>query len=215
MSTALRYIAAILLSGTATTLCWAASSWERRLADADERLVTFKSTDSSADYTPLERSMELAAHLPWFGHLLAEVREHHAAADYRHSVPVAPDDNPTILFISANSAYRASLRGGDRTATIARLNDVLQRYARVLDKKPEIVDAAYDYEYVTWLRNLLVKTKDANPSDEGMAPIHGKPGSLQEENNMNRFKALVPKQPEERHEGTKDAGLGMQKTRKG
>ena len=211
-----RCLIALVVTVCVATTCWLASRWERQLADTDEKFVTLESGDFAADYDAIARSMTVAGRLPWFKHLLAEVREHRAVADYWQSRAVEADDaDPAIMFVAANSAYRASLRGGDRAQMIQHLDTVLQQYARVLAQRPDLRDAAYDYEYITGLRNLLAKSKDVDPVDDDLTSMHGRAGGKPEETNMKQFKTLIPKQPEERTEGSQEAGKGQPKRHKG
>jgi hypothetical protein len=206
-------VAAALVLGLGV-MTWITSDWERRLANADETLATFDFDASVAEYRSLERSIEFARQVPWLNGLYTEIREHRASAEYWQPNHVSPDADPRIRLLAANSAFRESFDEHERRAKIARLDDVIKEYAEVLKSSPRDFDAAYDYEYVTRLRDLLAKSH-GDTETELPTTIYGKPGKLPEEKDMNQFKMLVPMEPEERSIGPREAGKGQKKVRKG
>jgi hypothetical protein len=91
---------------------------------------------------------------------------------------------------------------------------VLKAYASVLEIDPDVVDAAYNYEFVSRLRgavaagrtNSLKVPSDSNMNgDKGAPPAQTKPGE---------FNIIVPLRPEEREEQF-ESGKGAAPPRKG
>ena len=195
-------------------ICWRASAWERRIADADEALAAFGFHASLGEYQTVERSMQFASRLPWFDGLFNEVRQRRVTAEYWERKHIDADPDPEIMFVAANSAFRESLHGSDRQAIITRLDEVIQKYGEVLKHNPQHFDAAYDYEYAMRLRDLLAKTRGP-VDDHEPTTIYGEQGKQPEETDMNQFKMLVPMEPEERSLGPREAGKGQKKVRKG
>ncbi len=71
--------------------------------------------------------------------------------------PQAVSD-PSLLLVAANAAFRNSApQVGDRKAAVERLDGVIQAYADVLRKDPNNADAAYNYEFVSQMRDTLAK----------------------------------------------------------
>ncbi len=119
--------------------------------------------------------------------------------------------------IIANAAYReiAGPVNEDRLEGVARL------YLDVLERDPERIDAAYNYEFVLRRRNALARDRAAKrPSNTPPAgphaesTLHGTPGTAPAQTDMGDFKIIVPQRPEERR-SQPDAGSGAAKVRKG
>jgi hypothetical protein len=127
-------------------------------------------------------------------------------------VPVAAH-----LMVIANAAYReiAGTLNEDRLERVARL------YLDVLERDPERIDAAYNYEFIIRRRDALTRDRAAkrrpNASPAGPraeSTLHGTPGAAPAQTNMGDFKIIVPQRPEERR-AQPDAGAGAAKVRKG
>ena len=109
--------------------------------------------------------------LPWpGGEGRHDIRRHRATVSYwmvrYDSLRRAPDGDrcsrrstdPSLLLVAANAAFRNSApQVGDRKAAVERLDAVIQRYADVLRKDPNSADAAYNYEFVSKMRDTLAK----------------------------------------------------------
>jgi hypothetical protein len=127
------------------------------------------------------------------------------------------------LMVIANAAYREiagtlneALKGNE-----ARLEGVARLYLDVLERDPERIDAAFNYEFIIRRRNAL--TRDPAAKRRPDAPqagahaestLHGTPGAAPAQTNMGDFKIIVPQRPEERR-AQPDAGSGAAKARKG
>ncbi len=138
--------------------------------------------------------------------------------------------DPHMLLVAANASFRASVpETGDRKAAVSRLDTVMLSYADVLRRDPAASDAAYNYEFVSRMRDTFAKTPAAKggarektpdtPADvSGDLPvgptIHGRPGGPPEGTDMSDFKTISPMRFDEREDQT-DPGRGRQIKRKG
>lgn len=136
-----------------------------------------------------------------------------------------------LLFVAANAAYRIARRdtamGPD---TARRLDEVLQAYAAVLKADPHHADAAYNFEYVTRLRDYHARMKPPPPSKERELPraapplptgdlprgptVHGRPGGPPPEMKSEEFEILTPRDLGER-ESDPEQAPGTRMRRKG
>lgn len=121
------------------------------------------------------------------------------------------------LLLVANAAYR-EVAG---TLDEARLDPVARLYLDVLERDPERIDAAYNYEFVIRLRNALARDRVAKRRSNAASAVpraestpHGTPGAAPDPAHMGDFKIIVPQRPEERR-AQPDAGAGAAKVRKG
>ncbi len=151
--------------------CWMEARLARRLAEAHERLATvhYDSEDG------IDETMTVVNRLPWPGGSLgADIERHRATvsywrAQYRELMASLPSmggnasavtNDPQIMLVAANAAFRASLANtSDRPATIERLDGVIQAYADALRRAPDNADASYNYEYVTRFRDTFAKSR--------------------------------------------------------
>jgi tetratricopeptide (TPR) repeat protein len=226
---------------------WVAGRLEGRVADAHEELALLRYTALDAEYGDIDQAMTFVRRVPWVADgLVDDVEEHRAASEYwrAHYDALAPqrdatgaviDQQPAVLAMAANAAYRTGQReGSDRQAVLRRLDAAVKSYAELLKKAPDNVDAAYNYEYLVRLRETTSKTKPVPPGKRedpakllkqltglvmaGDLPegktVHGDPGSPPPNTDMTQFKMHIPIRPDERQGGS-DAGQGKVKIRKG
>jgi hypothetical protein len=143
----------------------------------------------------------------------------------------APAD-PQLLFVAANAAFRSSpTLGVDRKVAVERLDGVIKSYADVLRKDPDYADAAFNYEYVSRLRDTIARAspaargakdrKAAAPKEPDVSvdlptgpTVHGHPGGPPEGTDMSDFKTITPMRYDEREEQM-DPGRGRKIQRKG
>jgi len=137
--------------------------------------------------------------------------------------------DPSLLFVAANASFRNSApQTGDRKAAVERLDTVIQEYAAVLRKDPTYADAAFNYEFVSKMRDTLAKAPGKGSAKEKKADkadivsvdlptgptIHGRPGAPPEGTVMSDFKTITPMRYDEREEQM-DPGRGKEIRRKG
>ena len=169
----------------------------------------------------------------------AEIKRHRATVSYWLSrfdvltdMAAAGSLNDTqLLFVAANASFRgAAPQTGDRKAAVERLDGVLQSYAEVLRHDPSFSDAAYNYEFVSRLRDTLAKApgrasdrdKKTGPSTPESvsvdlptgATIHGRPGGPPVGSNTGTIKTISPMRYDEREQQI-DPGRGSEIKRKG
>jgi len=229
-------VAALLIAAGFVSL--AESRHSRRLADAHERLATLQYTDEG----DLGDDATLFNRLPPPIGLDPQTEPRHEAivsywlARYNGLTELtnaangpAPTD-PELLLLAANAAYRTSAPQAKETkAVVSRLDAVMQAYADVMRKAPNLTDAAYNYEFVVKLRDQIAKgpqrgARDAKkgpvvPPDESVdlptgPTIHGRPGGPPEGESMSDFKTVTPMRYDEREEQM-DPGRGKKLQRKG
>jgi hypothetical protein len=230
-------IAVLLFAAGAVS--WSQARATRRLAGAHQRLATLHydlDDESEGAATVLNR-------LPWpAGTVRDDVQRHRAIVTYwlsRYESLTdmisgtggpAPTD-PALLLVAANAAFRASApQSVDRRSAIERLDGVIQAYADVLRKDPTNADAAFNYEFVARLRDVLAKApppgraardRKATPKAEDVSvdlpsgpTVHGRPGGPPEGTAMSDFKTITPMRYDEREEQT-DPGRGNKIRRRG
>lgn len=228
-------LAVLLFAGGA--LSFQESRHARRLAEAHERLATLQYTDEAdmaQDATVLDKLP------PPLGIDPGTETRHQATVSYwlarytsltettNAAKGPAPTDS-TLLFLAANAAYRTSApQSKDTKAVVARLDQVVQAYADVLRRDPNLTDAAFNYEFVVKLRDRIAKGPSKNAKDAPKVPtapdvsvdlptgptVHGRPGGPPEGESMSDFKTVTPMRYDEREEQM-DPGRGQKLQRKG
>jgi hypothetical protein len=239
-------ILALVLVGVGGAF-WMAGRLEGRVADAHEELALLRYTALDAEYGDIDQAMTYVRRVPWVADsLVDDVEEHRAASEYwqarydalapqRDASGAVIEQQPAVLAMAANAAYRTGQReSSDRTAMLRRLDTAVKSYAELLKKSPNNVDAAYNYEYLVRLRETASKAKPVPPGKRedparvlqqltglvmaGDLPegktVHGDPGSPPPNTDMTQFKMHIPIRPDERQGGS-DAGQGKVKIRKG
>jgi hypothetical protein len=209
---------------------------ERRLIDAQKQLVTLKDTAPLTEDADLERSIHRLTFLPWIANIETNMHEQQAASKYwlsnyaslglqRDSNGEPTEKDPLILLETANATYRTIKRVGNDPLIVKQLNSVMDIYAEVMKRDPGNRDAAYNYEFVTRVRDSLSHPPAPKPGERvrtintaTKAPpkqtVHGIQGAPPNSDDTSPFKILVPKQGDERKEDP-EAGKGEKKVRKG
>ncbi len=227
-------ILAVLLFA-AGTVALRESRHAARMADAQLRLATLQYTDEgdlASDATPLSRlpaplglgAGTEARHAATVSYWLARYT---ALTDLTGNTNGPAPEDPALLFLAANAAFRTSApQSEDKKAAVQRLDAVVQAYADVLRKAPTNTDAAFNYEYVVKLRDRVAKAParrgpppKGKPLEESVdlpvgPTIHGNPGGPPEETPMGDFKTVTPMRYDEREEQM-DPGRGQKLQRKG
>ena len=239
MTTVLIRLAIAIVLVIGAWLSWSEARIVARVADARERMATFQFDQPQA----LEISRSMSDYLPGdAGAISHDVQRIRATAAYwlgnygtvlENLNPASRDDaadtiDPDVLFTSANAAFRASEREGSAgPARVQRLDGVLQAYAGVLKASPRHADAAYNYEYVSRLRDRIAsraqsKTAAATPApapktagDLPAGPtIHGRPGMFPPEMKTEDMQIIAPMEYGDR-EAQPEATPGGRIQRKG
>src|SRR6185436_3827477 len=223
-------ILALVLVGVGGAF-WVAGRLEGRVADAHEELALLRYTALDAEYGDIDQAMTYVRRVPWVADsLVDDLEEHRAASEYwqarydalapqRDATGAVIEQQPAVLAMAANAAYRTGQKeSSDRQAMLRRLDTAVKRYAELLKKSPNNVDAAYNYEYLVRLRETTSKAKPVPPGKRedpakllkqltglvmaGDLPegrtVHGDPGSPPPNTDMTQFKMHIPIRPDER-----------------
>jgi hypothetical protein len=207
-------IAFLLLAAGA--ILWRSSEMERRLAAAERDLVMLRNADAAT--AAAQPGGRLAALMPGAGRSTMDAKTLETTAGYWQGQYDAVAENPDAKLLAANAAYRNMRRtGGSWQAVVGRMDSLVKQYAEILRDDPSNTDAAFNYEYIVRLRQVIAARKQpvapVDSTDSGLT-IHGFAGAPPEASDMKKFKMIVPMRPDERLEAEK-AGKGTTKVRKG
>jgi len=228
---AIRFVGAAALFAAAW-LSWSEARLAARVADARYEIATlqFQIDDS------LTPAASLSDYAPGDGASLSDdIRRIRAKVAYwiggYGDVIEEPSEvvDPEVLLTAANAAFRASQRAAvaPQAEQVQRLDGVLQAYAAVLKAAPRHVEAAYNYEYVSRVRDQVASRvagrtppKPASPAraQSGDLPagntVHGLPGGPPPEAKTLEFQVIAPMEYGDR-EAQPEATPGGKIQRKG
>jgi hypothetical protein len=224
-------LVAIVLFGGAL-VAWQQAEAATGLADAHLRLATLRHVHTDAVSASENQG---AAPSRWRIRPWQDDEQRHRAtvsywlARYDELKPWLEATGPqevrdaSLLFAAANAAFRDSrYEEGDRKAAVERLDGVIQAYANLLRLDPGMSDAAYNYEYVSRLRDALARNRPRpKPAQEVIdspdlptgPTVHGHPGAPPVGVKGDEFKTITPMRFDEREETT--PGPGKKQQRKG
>jgi hypothetical protein len=205
-----------LLLVAAGAILWRSSEMERRLAAAERDLVMLRYNDAATGAQ--QPGGRIASLMPGAGRTTADAKSVETTAAYWQGDYEAVADNTDAKLLAANAAYRNMRKaGGSWQAVVGRMDTLVKQYAEILRDNPDNMEAAFNYEYVVRLRQVIAARKQpvapVNATDAGLT-IHGFAGAPPEEADMKKFKMIVPMRPDERLEAEK-AGKGTTKVKKG
>lgn len=203
-------IAAVLAVGA--WLSWSEAKLTARLADARERLATLDlRVDDDLD-RPTRTTVEY-----WLGRYGDVMEEANGDLD------------AGVLLAAANAAFRSHEReDGAGPAQVQRLDGVLQAYVAVLKAAPKHMDAAYNYEYVSRVRDQVARNAGKlvkemprtaaaprRPADLPAGPtVHGRPGGPPPDMKAEEMEVIAPMNYGDR-EAQPEATPGGKRERKG
>jgi hypothetical protein len=230
-----------VLLAAAGVVSWTMGKAEQRLADAHREMAMLQYADASAESDATVASRPLVQRVGGFGgDEQVDARHLHATADYwqtrytalepkRDAGGTITENDPEVLMLAANAAFRLSQAETERASAVRRLDGVVKSYAEVLKSPSASMDAAYNYEYAIRSRDALMKAKPATAKAAAAAAaraageetdlpagptLHGRPGGPPAKSDMAQFKIVIPKRGEERKDDPQ-AGKGNIKVRKG
>jgi hypothetical protein len=192
---------------------WSEATRVSRRADAHQQLVTLQHAEVDRDLDPgLTASVAY-----WLGQYTSVTPDTNDAAADAH-----------LLRTAANAAFRQSQRDpAAGPAAVQQLDGVLQAYASALKVSPRDVDTAYNYEFVTRLRDRIARAPQGKPVKPAPAPvlvsagdlpagptIHGRPGAPPPDAKMEDLEILAPMEYGDR-EAQPEATPGAKRERKG
>lgn len=207
-------IALLLLAAGA--VLWRSSEMERRLAAAERDLAMLRYADAAT--AAAQPGGRLAALMPGTGRSTTDAKTLETTAGYWQGDYDAVAENPEAKLLAANAAYRNMRKaGGSWQAVVGRMDSLVKQYAEILRDDPSNTEAAFNYEYIVRLRQVIAARRQpvapVDGTDSGLT-IHGFAGAPPEASDMKKFKMIVPMRPDERLEAEK-AGKGTTKVRKG
>ena len=205
-----------LLLVAAGAILWRSSEMGRRLAAAERDLVTLRY--DAAGEGAKQPGGRLAALMPGAGRTSGDAKTVETTAAYWEGNYEAVADNAEAKLLAANAGYRNMRKaGGSWQAVVGRMDTLVKQYAEILRDDPGNAEAAFNYEYIVRLRQVIAARKQpvapVDATDSGLT-IHGFAGAPPEEADMKKFKMIVPMRPDERLEAEK-AGKGTTKVKKG
>jgi hypothetical protein len=226
--------AAVMAVGLAL---WLGGRLQSRGVSAQRSFLTMQYAPPIDQYDALERTTRFVPEVGGVARWRAGLRAQRAAARYwlgrypeltAQGQPVSgargeAAGNPGHLLLVANAAYRQTAGDLNEQTPPERFDSIARMYLDALEGDAELVDAAYNYEFVVRLRNQLVRDRTARrrarPGDAGddraVTPsLHGSPGAAPPDADLKEFKVIVPQRPEERSQQP-EAGVSGGKVRKG
>ncbi len=232
MRTVITRLTAAVLLAVGAWMSWNEATLTARVADAKERLATL---DLQGDDSP-RPAAALSDYLPGIAQPLStDIRRTRTTVEYWRSryAEVMDEANgeldAEILLAAANATFRSQEReGGGGAVQVQRLDGVLQAYVAVLKAAPKHMDAAYNYEYVSRVRdaaarNALTKPAKETPRATGTArrsdlpdgpTVHGRPGGPPPEMKGEEIEVIAPMNYGDR-EAQPEATPGGKRERKG
>jgi hypothetical protein len=210
---------------------WAFGQLERDAVSSRRQLMTLHFEAPVEEHPRFGRLLQYAGGLPWVRRVEADIRDQQVTSRYWLGANGSPDEqnqgrsDPAALLVSANAAFRRTTIDPVDPQAIKQLDAVLDRYAEVLKQAPELLDAAYNFEYVTRTRDMIARRQSA-PARRGekrgpirlSAPsghtLHGNRGGAPAGMEAAEFKVIVPEPGDERQE-QREAGSGKPVKRKG
>ena len=225
------YVSLALVSLAAGAGLWTTGQLQQRLVGAQREILTMRYGAPMEAFQELEDATAYGRRLPWVAQMRAAIGEQRAQSQYWQrdyvSMALARDaggavieEDPTMLLFAANAAYRRIKLDGTDRDVVARLQDVGGQYAEVLKRNPDLVDAAYNYEFVALAREALGRnsggqSRASRPAPQVPVPtVHGRPGAPPKDADMGDFKVIIPQRQDERQQRP-ESGAGGAKPRKG
>jgi hypothetical protein len=203
-----RYVVAALVFAALGAVALVTGLVEHRIARAEEMLMSLDFAGTATAYDELAQFVGSTRYVPWMtGSAFDRVRARRAAArywggDYDALAAVARDagagGNEEVLFLAANSIYRlAQARVSDEQRVLRALDDARDAYLVVIRNGPGNPDAAFNYEYVSYLRDEIAKGRRGPTGSAGTGTLHGREGAPPPGRLDDEFKIYVPTETEE------------------
>lgn len=235
MRTVISRLSVALVLAVAAWLSWSEAKLTARVATANERLATL---NLQAD-DDLDAGATLSDFLPIDAQPLStDVRRTRTTVEYwlgrygeviDEAGEIDAELDAEVLLAAANAAYRSHEReGGAGAVQVQRLDGVLQSYVAVLKAAPQHMDAAYNYEFVSRVRDQAARNAGKpvkevprtaaaarRPGDLPSGPtVHGRPGGPPPEMKAEEMEVIAPMNYGDR-EAQPEATPGGKRERKG
>ena len=185
---------------------------DRDMAQAQNSASALRYDEADETLAAVEPYFEYGSRLPWIGDgPLNGVRTRRASLQYwqgkyeaitsKQADPVSgvQPDNVGLQLVVANAAYRAGrLQAKDRQSTLQAVDAGIQAYLIVLRNSERQEDAAYNYEYLTRLRDDILEGRINVRAPKGPGEPNGTSGASLDNANTDKFKIYIPLEQEER-----------------
>jgi hypothetical protein len=214
---------------------WALGFVERRTTHVQEQLLTLRYEAPASEYGMIDEWITFAGGLPGLRRIRADIAQQHATSQYwlRDFEPLArradalrapAELEPQLLMTAAQAAYRRVALDGSDPDAVKRLDAILDLYGEIIKRDPQLIDAAYNFEFVARTRNAVARIRrgPARSPDQIRPPamprpgrtMHGDRGGVPPGLEAQEFKVIVPQPSDERQE-QREAGSGTPRVRKG
>jgi len=231
MSTTVIRVFVAAIFAVAAWLSWSESKLAASVADAKQSIATFDYRATNA----LEPTGAVSDYLPGDRRRLGDdirIAKSHVAYWLGRYDAVAADtegrSDAETLLAAANAAFRTAQRDSSTgPAAVQQLDGVLQAYAAAMKASPANHDAAYNYEYVTRIRDQVAHASQGriarSPGSNGLVmggdlpagpTIHGGPGAPPPDAKTEEFQTIMPMEYGDR-EAQPEATPGAKRERKG
>lgn len=200
------------------------SGTDNRMATALEAMATTAPGIAATEFSDMEGSLGIVARVPVLGPaLVRDMRYRQAEASYwagdygpltAREEAATEGDDPAMKFMTVNAMFRELQRRRPGQDTARALDDLLQRYVVVIQSDPDHVDAAYNYELLSRIRDAAARGRFAGLQQEESPSAQGEEGGPPPDTTPAEFNVIVPLAPDERRDQL-DAGLGKGPARKG
>jgi hypothetical protein len=228
MTSIASYLIAAVLLAAAGAAALGVGAFERRMAAAEERLVTQRYEEAAEALTAAEELATYARWMPGTGQAAERDLDLHRASlrywdrQYQSLLPRDADpvgavepEHVALRLVVANSAYRdGQARVEGTAATVQMLDEAIAGYLTVLSGETWDERAAYNYEYLLRVRDELARGRRTSlppPPEEGASlGAAGAPA----ETSAKGFEIYIPLEGEERNDAA-EAGKAAPKGRKG
>jgi hypothetical protein len=201
---------------------------DRNMAHAQQRVIALQYDEADQAFAASERYLDFASLLPWIGDApVNDLRARRAEIKYwQRQYPAVIDlaerdsDDAAaggrLQLVVANAVYRAGrAQASDRQTTLETVDAGIQAYAAVLSQPDRQDDAAYNYEYLTRLRDRILSGRPISGTPEGASDSNGLPGDVViDDVDADKFQTIVPLTTDERKKDS-EAGQGTPVKRKG
>ena len=230
MNSIIGFLIGAVLFAVVGTASLTAARFQRHMASAQEQLATLQYPGARESLDAAEGYLEYGRWLPWVGESsLKEVRARKAALQYwqgdyesvlpAQAEPVALVDetNVELQLVVANAAYRfGQARSKDRDSILQALNEAASGYGTVLKNTVWHEDAAYNYEYISRLRDEIARGRrpPVAQQEEAAADL-GEEGAPSPDTSLKGFQIYIPLEGSERTPAGGEAGKAGEKQRKG
>jgi hypothetical protein len=217
MKTIVAYFCLAAVLVLAGALCLDAGLLDRNMANAQQDVLASNYDQADRTFAASQPYFEYASHLSWIGDgPVNDIRARRAAirywqGNYASVISQQADggngagaDNIGLQLVAANAVFRAGqIQAKDRKTLLQAVEAGIQANLAILKDTARQDEAAYNYEYLTRLRNKILNNEPDFKISKPLNDPNGLSGSIMMEGgDSTKFKTIIPLTIEER----KDVG---------